>query len=566
MSTPDNRRRNDIDALRVLATFLLFPFHVAMIFSPAPFYHVRNDELSIVALIFTGFVSLWHMPLFFLLAGWSAVASLRARGAAAFARERFSRLLVPLVVGCVLFAPAIKFIELRGGQDLNHRGLFVSPEVAPSFATVIPEPLPVMTPFDERFIDFLPTFFTTLDRFTWSHLWFVAYLFTLSLVWLPLLARVAREPRANAAEFHEHRQDSGTVSAALVYAPVLPLALVQIFLRPYWPGVQNLYDDWANVAYYSIYLLLGAAIASRGAFERAIHGEWRRALAVSLVALLALLSAVLGVLKSEPTVLALTAIAGWSFTVFLLGAATRLELRSRRALAYLSEASMPIYVLHQPAIVFLGVLVVSWPLGAVAKFALILVGSIAVTLAAYDLLVRRLQPLRIALGMKLLACAIRPRSRASIAATALVLALGSVTEAATTSTESPLGLWWAEGGAAQVRLESCGNGICGRIVWLRSPFDENGCILRDRHNGDPALRVRDILGLEIVQNLQPDEDAEAEWNGGTIYDPTTGFTYSCALRLRDSDRLELRGYLGLRLLGRTVTWTRVGSEERICRE
>ncbi|MCC6641398.1 MAG: acyltransferase family protein [Deltaproteobacteria bacterium] len=85
-------RRIDLDVLRVFACYLLIPFHVAMVFNPAPFYHVRNDELSSVLMIACGFVSLWHMPLLFLLAGWSAFASYRSRGAGAFARERVRRL------------------------------------------------------------------------------------------------------------------------------------------------------------------------------------------------------------------------------------------------------------------------------------------------------------------------------------------------------------------------------------------------------------------------------------------------------------------------------------------
>ncbi len=74
----DTARRPDIDWLRVLATYLLFAFHVGKVFDPAPFYHVRNADLSFAMLVFCGFVSLWHMPLFFLLAGWSAAASLGA--------------------------------------------------------------------------------------------------------------------------------------------------------------------------------------------------------------------------------------------------------------------------------------------------------------------------------------------------------------------------------------------------------------------------------------------------------------------------------------------------------
>ncbi|MBW2234861.1 MAG: acyltransferase family protein, partial [Deltaproteobacteria bacterium] len=80
-------RRHDLDALRVFACYLLFLFHVGMVFNPAPFYHVRNGETNLAFLIVCGFISLWHMPLFFLLAGWSAAASLKSRGAGSFLRE-----------------------------------------------------------------------------------------------------------------------------------------------------------------------------------------------------------------------------------------------------------------------------------------------------------------------------------------------------------------------------------------------------------------------------------------------------------------------------------------------
>ena len=83
MSIASPERRHDLDALRVFACYLLFLFHVGMVFNPAPFFHVRNDESSFVFLIVCGFIGLWHMPLLFLLAGWSAAASLRSRGVAA---------------------------------------------------------------------------------------------------------------------------------------------------------------------------------------------------------------------------------------------------------------------------------------------------------------------------------------------------------------------------------------------------------------------------------------------------------------------------------------------------
>lgn len=129
---------------------------------------------------------------------------------------------------------------------------------------------------------------------------------------------------------------------------------------------------------------------------------------------------------------------------------------------------------------------------------------------------------------------------------------------------TPVGLWYAEGGAAQVEVGACGDALCGRIVWLRSPFDETGCDLRDRNNGDASLRDRPLLGLEILQGLKPSDAEGRVWIDGTIYDPTSGKTYACSLRVEGDDQLHLRGYVGIPLLGRTTTWIRVGSEYRQC--
>ncbi len=142
-------------------------------------------------LIVCGFISLWHMPLFFLLAGWATHASLQRRGRAGYVRERISKLFIPLIAGVILFGPAIKFLELRSGLDLSHTGLRVAPALQESFRVVIPSGLDIAPPFNETFLEFLPTFFTSLDRFSWSHLWFVAYLFTFSLVFVPFLPWLA---------------------------------------------------------------------------------------------------------------------------------------------------------------------------------------------------------------------------------------------------------------------------------------------------------------------------------------------------------------------------------------
>jgi peptidoglycan/LPS O-acetylase OafA/YrhL len=397
MSSESPLRRHDLDALRVFACYLLFLFHVGMVFNPAPFFHVRNDESSFLFLIVCGFIGLWHMPLLFLLAGWSAAGALRSRGVGGFLRERASKLALPLLAGCVLLAPGIKYLELRGGQDLNHRGLFVSPEVRDSIRSLLPVDLPLAEPFDEGFLEFLPTFFSDLDRFAWSHLWFLAYLLVFTLVLLPVFVRLLARPPANARP-----------ARLWLYAPILPLALVQLTLRERFPGPYNLYRDWANVAFFATFLASGFALALAPGLEERLREEWRRLLALGIAATGVLLAAVLGAFSAAPVVLVGSAVAGWCFVAALLGFARGRVARSGPRLRYLTESAFAIYVLHQPVVVLLAAGVVALPLGIAAKFPLLLAGSVAVTLGVYHFGVRPFGPPRFLLGMKPL-----PRMRAA---------------------------------------------------------------------------------------------------------------------------------------------------------
>jgi uncharacterized protein (DUF2147 family) len=544
------KRRYDIDWLRIGATLLLFVFHVGMVFNPAPFYHIRNADLSFGWLVVCGFISLWHMPLFFLLAGWSLCESLRTRGGAGVLRERSRRLLVPLLFGCVVFMPVIKYLELSSGLDLNHAGLRVSPVLQDGFRLVIPEGLPVAGPFHESFGEFFPTFFT-LERFTWAHLWFVAYLFTFTVLYLPAFSYLLRRSRG-----------LGRVSVLVVYAPLLPLVLVQLLLRPYWPGIQNLYDDWANVAYYTTYLFAGFVLARYPAVVEVAQREWRRALVLGVATCAVLLAGVLKLYESPSVLLAGSAIAGWCFVLVAVGLARRFLDFGNATLHYLSEAAFPVYILHQAAIVVPGYFLIRLPLGVAAKFLLVLAVSVLLTFAVYHFIVRELPAARLLFGMRPKACP-RPRFAARSAAAALLVFAMAAT--ARSEAGTPEGLWYAEGGAATVRIQFCGRALCGRVEQLRSPFDENGCELRDVWNPDTGLRERAVEGLEIFHGLERSPQHDNVWTGGTIYDPTSGRTYRCRLTL-DGDRLYLRGYFGVPVLGRTTTWIRVGAESRVCHQ
>lgn len=82
---------------------------------------------------------------------------------------------------------------------------------------------------------------------------------------------------------------------------------------------------------------------------------------------------------------------------------------------------------------------------------------------------------------------------------------------------------------------------------LIKPADPNCTACKDDRKGKP------ILGMEIIRGLKKDDN---EFTGGTITDPKTGKTYKCTIT-READQLNVRGYIGLSLIGRTQTWQKV---------
>jgi len=364
-------RRHDVDWLRIGATYLLFAFHIGKIFDVAPFFHLKNAELSGGMDYFTGFVHQWHMRLFFLLAGWSLFASLAKRSKQRFLTERTRRILVPFAAGCLLFAPFMRYAEVRNGVFFTPAG-----EASSAFAGA-------------SFLEFLPHFFT-LEAFSWAHLWFLIYLYVFTRLYLPLFQRLIER----GGELRE-------LSAAWVYTPILPLALIQVTMRGRWPGVQNLYDDWANFLFYSLFFIAGFLLARYPALERAAHREWKRAGLLGLGACLAMELPWNTVLEHpEWATRALSGAAAWGCVLGLLGFARQYLNAGGAALRYLRESSLPIYILHSPAIVLVGYWAIQLEAGIPEKFALILAGSVSLALIAYHFAVRRFRPLRVLFGMR----------------------------------------------------------------------------------------------------------------------------------------------------------------------
>ena len=118
-----------------------------------------------------------------------------------------------------------------------------------------------------------------------------------------------------------------------------------------------------------------------------------------------------------------------------------------------------------------------------------------------------------------------------------------------------LGRWLSGNGKAHIEIFKDRGKYFGKLVWLKEPMNTEGKPKVDKNNPEPTMQDRPLMGLVNLWDFTFDGDDEYE--DGKIYDPESGKTYSCIMTLKDPQTLHVRGYIGISLIGRTDTWTRV---------
>ena len=116
------------------------------------------------------------------------------------------------------------------------------------------------------------------------------------------------------------------------------------------------------------------------------------------------------------------------------------------------------------------------------------------------------------------------------------------------------GTWLNEEKEAKIEIFKNGNKYFGKIIWLKFPNNEQNVAKTDVHNPEEKLRGRKIMGLQILWDFE--YVSGSLWENGKIYDPKKGKTYSCKMTLVNKNKLDVRGFVGFSLIGRTTTWTR----------
>lgn len=367
------QRRHDIDHLRSIAVLLLIPFHTAMLFANEP-WHVKDAGRYFAADLVVGILNVIHMPLLFALAGASIVLSLDRRSWLRFLGERVTRLLIPLVAGILIVVPPQVYVERI---SLGAPGR--------------------MSPIDwsGSYLDFYPTFFTccyTDANFSWHHLWFMVYLLFYSLLLLPVAVWLARRFRATPATA------TPWLGGWRVLIPLVPLVLIEFYLRPIYGSTHALSGDRANHAQFLTIMLAGMIVFARAPDVAAVKRHAGRLATVALACFALWLA--LRITRTGPgdvrTVLRVAA--EWIGIAALAGVFARWLDRPLPLLTAFAPLSLGFYILHQTVIVLAGYAWRDWSTAPLVKALAIAALATLVSLALAQA-ARYSAPTRLILGV-----------------------------------------------------------------------------------------------------------------------------------------------------------------------
>lgn len=119
-----------------------------------------------------------------------------------------------------------------------------------------------------------------------------------------------------------------------------------------------------------------------------------------------------------------------------------------------------------------------------------------------------------------------------------------------------IGKWLVEDKTGIIEIFKCGEKYCGKTIWIKPSAEHpDTSKIVDSKNPDPKKRTAKIIGKTILFGLTYNAD-DKQWENGSIYNSLNGKTYSCKITMEGKDKLLLRGYIGISLIGQTTVWTR----------
>ena len=142
---------------------------------------------------------------------------------------------------------------------------------------------------------------------------------------------------------------------------------------------------------------------------------------------------------------------------------------------------------------------------------------------------------------------------------AVACLLAGAAFAASAQATSPAGLWRTIDDSSKkdkslVRIVEANGVYTGKVETIVDPDSPKDAVCKECSD---ERKDKPIVGMTIIRNVKQSADDKAVFEGGDILDPNNGKVYRVKLKLIDNgSRLDVRGYIGTPMLGRTQTWVR----------
>jgi peptidoglycan/LPS O-acetylase OafA/YrhL len=370
-------RLHGLDALRGFALLLGIALHATMSYLPGAKYIWIVADSDPSTLLGIGFftIHVFRMTVFFVLTGFFARLALDRLGLKAFAKDRWRRIALPLLSFWPIVFPMI-VAAIVWAAWFSHGGEL--PKESPPGPSFMPDDFPL------------------------AHLWFLYVLllfYVAAIVLRAMLNRLGRNGHIHAVIDRITRFALGPVAPFLLALPVA----IALFARDVWMpwfGVptpdHSLYPNASSLVAYGVAFAVGWQLRSATDFLDGWQRRWPLNLAIAIIATAACL-AVAGLQPSaaisthsarDLLYAALYGIAGWSWTLALIGLALRFASGFSPVRRYLADASYWMYLMHLPLVMALQVAFsrVDWPWAV--EYPLLLVACISILLLSYHFGVR----------------------------------------------------------------------------------------------------------------------------------------------------------------------------------
>ncbi len=352
-------RRHYIDNLRWIVVLLLFPYHTFMIYNTfGESFYIKGAGITLT----TNFIVAvwpWIMPLLFTVAGINSAYALKKRTTALYLKERVSRLLIPLLFGVLIIMPVITFFAER-----FHNGYTGN--------------------YFEQYILFFtkPTDLTGYNGgFTPGHLWFILYLFVISLMALPIMI--------------SYEKSRKKLPIAKLSLPILlSLFIIPLIMRGF------LDISGKSVGEYFAFFMLGYfVISDESILEKA--DKYRFLLTGIFLSGMVVVIALFNIRPEIDRTLYDIIVELYAFSgILALIGLSRHYLNSRnKVMDYMRGSSFSVYLFHQLCIVVIAFYTFRITDSSFVQIILILLGSVPITFLTHEV-TKRIPFARFAFGLK----------------------------------------------------------------------------------------------------------------------------------------------------------------------